>query len=236
MDTTFHVTHFADALKKMAGQIFGLTDAQMNDPMLKEVLLEVPIEMDLYIDAMCRETGLKIQPAKKLAKSPRELLQFFGTEYVRQAQDDYWIQRLLVDVSGLQRVLVPDTRFLNEAKALKAAGGLIIKVFRIDLASADGHASETEMAQIEPDLLIGVRTGDLSLPARIANLIALGKFSAAKKYDYRTGQQAVQAYLSGKSLEESCVLLGQKHKDTYVLKNLLNYYKVDARCYSVGVQ
>jgi hypothetical protein len=214
----------------MASRIFGLTDVQMNDPAQKEALLESPVHMDSFLEAMCHETGLKVQPAGKIARSPRELMQFFGTEYVRRTQDDYWVQRLIGETSAARRVLVPDTRFLNEAEALKKANGLVIKILRIDAPeSQDGHASETEMAQIEPDLLIGVRTGDLSLPKRVANLIATGKFDAAKRYDYRTAQKAIAAYLGGKSLEESAPLLGQQHKHPYALKNLLDYYQVPQR-------
>jgi len=229
--TTFQIAHFAGALKRMASRIFGLTEAQMNDPVLKEALLESPVQMDLYLEGMRNETGLlDMQPAEKIATSPRTLMQYFGTEYVRKTQDDYWVQRLLGDTSNSRRVLVPDTRFLNESSALKSAGALIIKVLRIDTPeNADSHASETEMNQIEPDLLIGVRTGDLSLPKRIANLIAIGKFEAAKRYDYRTAQKAISAYLAGRSLEESALLLGQQHKHPYALKNLLDYYQVPQR-------
>jgi hypothetical protein len=229
--TTFTVASFAGALKRMAARIFGLTDEQMHDPALKELPLKAPIQMDMFLQAMRAETGLaNIQPAGMVAHSPREVMQYIGTEYVRRAQDDYWIQRLLADTKDERRVLVPDTRFINEANALRSAGGRIIKVVRIDAPEKkDGHASETEMAAIEPDLLIGVRTGDLSLPTKIASLIALGKFAAACRYDYRNALKAMEVYISGKSAEESARLLGQDHKDPYVLYNLLDYYGIPRR-------
>ena len=228
--TTFEVGHFAGALKRMSARIFGLTEDQMHDPARKEEPLKAPLHLDLFVGAMQNETGLPIRPAGKVATTPREVMQFFGTEYVRRAQDDYWVQRLLGDTASQRRVLVPDTRFPNEAEALRSVGGRIIKVVRIDApASTDGHASEKEMASIEPDLLLGVRTGDLSLPRRVAVLIAQGKFDAATRYDYRTGQRAIQAYLSGTSAEGSALLLGQKHKDPYALYNLLDYYGIPAR-------
>ena len=227
---TFKVYHFADALKRMSGRIFGLTDEQMHDPAIKELPLPVPIQMDLYLDAMRSETGLAVQPAGKVARTPREVMQYFGTDYVRRTQDDYWVQRLLRDVGGTRRALVPDTRFENETEAIRSVGGRTIKVVRIDLeAPVDGHASETEMAGIEPDLLLGVRTGDLSLPERVANLVALGKFDAACRYDYRRVKEAIAAYVSGKTLEESALLLGQNHKHPYALRNALEYYGVPLR-------
>ena len=229
LGATFRITHFAKVLKRMAARIFSINELRFNDPSLKETLFDFPIDMDIYLDIMRQETGLQdIKPLKKIANNPRELMQFFGTEYVRSIQNDYWIQRLIGDVFGDRRILVPDTRFLNEAEALRKIGGLIIKVVRIDsFNNSDSHASETEMDKIEPDLLLGIRTGDLSLPQRVANLIATGKFRAAKKYDYRTAQTSIKTYLSGKTLEESSIFLGQNNKDPYVLKNILDYYKID---------
>lgn len=225
----FAIHHFAGALKRMSARIFGLKDDQMHDPSLKEAALSSPVDMDLFVDAMCLETGLAIQPAGKIARSAREILQFFGTEYVRRAQSDYWIQRLLHDASQ-RRVLVPDTRFANEVTALRSVGGRIIKIVRIDIQpTEDAHASEEEQKTIEPDLLIATRTGDLSLPSRVANLVALGKFDAALRYDYRRALRAIQSYTSGASVEDSARLLGQKHKDPYALHNLLSYYGVPLR-------
>jgi hypothetical protein len=227
---TFTVAPWAGALKRIAGRVFGLTHEQMHDPSLKEAPLKAPIQMDMFVQAMISETGLNIQPAKLIAHSPRELMQYLGTEYVRKAQDDYWVQRLLADIREERRVLVPDTRFINEAKAIWSVGGKIIKVVRIDAPeNKDGHASETESSGIKPDLLLGVRTGDLSLPKRVAYLIACGKFDAACRYDYRLATQAMEAYVSGTSAEESARLLGQNHKHPYVLYNLLDYYGVPRR-------
>lgn len=227
---SFTIAHFAADLKHMSGRIFGLSLEQMHDPALKEATLKAPLDMDLFLEAMCSETGLSIQPAGKIARSPREVMQYFGTEYVRRTQDDYWIQRLIVGVQRHRRALVPDTRFLNETAAIRLAGGRVIKIVRIDAPEkTDGHSSETEMAAIEPDLLIGVRTDDLSLPKRIANLVAAGKFAAACKYDYRKARKAIESYVSGKSVEESARLLGQDHKDPYTLHNILDYYGIQQR-------
>jgi len=226
---TFQVVHFAKVLKQMAARLFRLTDAQMNDPTFKESSLAVPIHMDHLLEAMRQETGLmELQPAGKIATSPREVMQFFGTEYVRRAQGDYWIQRLLGEVKHGRRLLVPDTRFPDEADALRSVGGRIIKVLRIGSPEqGDTHASETETDKIEPDLLLGIKTGDLSLARRVATLIALGKFKAAAKYDYRIAQIAIAEYLAGKSLEEAARILGHKHP--YPLHNLLDYYGIDVR-------
>jgi hypothetical protein len=163
------ITHFADDVKELSGRIFGLTVNQMHDPTLKDLPFEATLAMDPFVDAMQEETRLKIVPAGLIARTPREVLQFFGTDYVRKAQDDYWIQRVLAQIVGKRQVLVADTRFANEASALRSKGARIIKIVRIDLPDKkDNHASETEVASLKADLVVGVLTGDLSMPMRVA--------------------------------------------------------------------
>jgi hypothetical protein len=182
----FYITHFADRLKEIAGKVFGLTNEQFNDQDLKEVLFDTPIVMDLSLDALRIETGLDLQKQDKVANNPREILQYFGTEYTRKVQDDYWVQCVLDDVKDRNNVLIPDTRFPNEAKAIRSVGGLVIKVVRVDMpVSTDGHASETQVAAIEPDLLIGATTGDFDTLKKIAGYIAKNDFNTALQFDYR---------------------------------------------------
>jgi hypothetical protein len=226
---SFDVLHFADDLKRMASRIFSIPLECFIDPSKKEIPFDIPLELDLFVPAMSLETGLKIVPLGFIAKSPRDVMQLFGTEYVRGIQDDYWIGRTIDKISS-KKVLIPDTRFVKEANGIRSVNGRIIEVIRIDLPdSGDLHSSETERSLIKPDLVIGVRTGDLSLPIRVAKLIAMGKFNSAKRYDYRAARKAILEYQSGNSLENSAKLLGENHKDPYCLKNILEYYGVPIR-------
>lgn len=226
----FKVLHFADDLKRCASRIFGIEAEHFNDPALKESPLLVALQLDLFLVAMRVETGLPIEPAGCTARTPREVLQYFGTEYVRRASPNYWVDRTLQDIGKSRLVLVPDTRFLNEAEGVRAKGGFIIEIVRIDVPqNTDSHTSETERATLKPDLIVGVRTGDMDLPKRVANLIAKGKFKSALRYDYRTALEAIKVYQAGSSLEESSRLLGDNGKDPYCLKNILNYYGVPIR-------
>lgn len=227
---SFRIVHFASSLKRMCGRIFGLSEPQMHDEAEKEAPLPAPIELDLFVEAMRKETGLNIQPAGHVARTSREVMQYFGTEYVRRAQEDYWVQRLLGEVNGARRVLVPDARFPNEAEAIRSVGGLLIKIERIDLSQpTDGHASETEAARVTPELVLGVRTGELSLATRVAKLIAGNKFDSAQRYDYRRARSAISAYSAGATAEESSRLLGGNCKDPTVIKNLFEYYGIAFR-------
>lgn len=227
----FVVKHFAGPLKQIAQRAFGLTHDQMHNPVSKEALLSVPVDMDLYLRAMKSETGLDIKPANMLAKSPREIMQFLGTDYVRKTQDDYWIQRWLSSTLGDHCVLVPDLRFPNEEQAIRSVGGLVIRIVRIDApASTSSHSSETEIDKINADLVVGVRTGDLSIAKRVATLIARNKFKDALRFDYRGAKASIEAYNSGRNIEESSKLLyGNNRLSIHTFKNLLLYYGIPQR-------
>lgn len=83
------------------------------------------------------------------ALSVRRILQWWGTEY-RRAQDyDYWTKAWERKISGydLQKVhiLVDDVRFMNELKTLRGLGARIIKIDRPGYAAGGNHASETSL-------------------------------------------------------------------------------------------
>lgn len=163
-DSSYQTMHFASLLKTMCQDIFNLRSAQIHDPKVKEEVIQ-PVVMDEYLPAMIAITGLDLQRQNKVAYTPREIMQYFGTDYVRAAQNDYWVSRTLKSAKKRGgNVLLPDTRFLNEYEAVKAAGGKIIKVVRLGGPLSDvgaGHISETEMDQFVPDYTFRISNGDL---------------------------------------------------------------------------
>jgi len=187
-------------------RIFGITERQLTDPAIKDTPLSSPIVLDNYVEIMKSETGIAIGQHGLIARTPREVMQFFGTNYVRHTQDDYWVESFMSKMT--KRTLVPDVRFMNEAEAIKKDGGCLIKIVRIDSEdTGDTHVSETEIDKIDPDLVIGTRTNNLSLPSVVANLVAIGKFKSAMVYDYRMIQKAISAYTSGEGAVKAVTLL-----------------------------
>lgn len=101
--------------------------------------------------------------------TPRKLLQFIGTECGRKLiHPNIWVNATMVDYkylwksTGKELVLpkseyedsndittpnwiITDTRFPNEAKAIKDRGGIIIRVERPNMISNDNHSSETSL-------------------------------------------------------------------------------------------
>lgn len=174
------IVHFADDLKEMAVSIFGLTMHQVYDPIGKATPFvkpapmddfmpgmgsvqsaTAPIVMDDFVTQMSAATGLDILPRGIVAETPRHILQYFGTEYVRSIKNSYWIDRTMRKVSG-SGTLVPDMRFPDEVNAIRDAGGLVVRLIRDgDVATTDAHVSER--LDYVPDETLHFRTGDLEL-------------------------------------------------------------------------
>lgn len=73
----------------------------------------------------------------------RQLLQRLGTEFGRQQiADDIWIRCWEARIKPHDRVVTDDVRFLNEAEAVKAAGGQMWKITRASVQRNTDHPSE----------------------------------------------------------------------------------------------
>lgn len=113
-------------------------------------------------------TNLKDQEDCHWGISPRYVLQHVGTDIFRNdlkrwipniyCPSTLWVEnfkRWVTKRTG--NVVVSDVRFLDEAKCIKALGGTIVRVERPSLYTSGqvhNHASETDMYQIQPDIVL----------------------------------------------------------------------------------
>jgi hypothetical protein len=83
------------------------------------------------------------------AVTVRRILQWWGTEYRRSQDSDYWTKAWGHKIEQLDlenmHVLIDDVRFLNELRVIKLHGGLIVKIERPGFDGANNHASETSL-------------------------------------------------------------------------------------------
>jgi hypothetical protein len=83
------------------------------------------------------------------AVTVRRILQWWGTEYRRAQDPDYWTKAWERKVSGLDlqriHVLVDDVRFVNELQMLLRLGAKVVKIERPGYAAGGNHASETSL-------------------------------------------------------------------------------------------
>lgn len=87
----------------------------------------------------------------------RTILQWWGTEFRRDmCHKEYWTSRLVQKAvqlkhKGCEFVLIPDTRFHNEADVIRNVGGVLIRVTRNLTEAVDNHPSEREQLEIKVD-------------------------------------------------------------------------------------
>jgi len=106
------------------------------------ILLGVPVE--LFEDREFKESYIP-----KYDMTVRELLQRFGTEFIRETvHPNLWVEATFVGYNG-QDCIVSDVRFINECDAIKSRGGIIVKVNR--QTKKQNHPSENEIDFIIPD-------------------------------------------------------------------------------------
>jgi hypothetical protein len=115
------VYHFADTLKNLAVELFGIqphqvfgTDSDKNE-LINYSWENMPTETN--------KTG---------DMTAREFLQYFGTSVVRSINTNAWVQatikRITSENTGV--AVIPDVRFPNEVQAIKHAGGIVIRMER----------------------------------------------------------------------------------------------------------
>jgi len=140
---------FADALREEVCAAFQVPMRYLTTQACKEIPIRV-----LSLDR-CMNTAFVTAAVEALSgvdmrapRSPRQIMQLWGTEYRRNQAEDYWLQRASKTIAGHLEVgtsvVVTDVRFANEAALIRAAGGHLWRVSRPGYEIAPGaHASET---------------------------------------------------------------------------------------------
>lgn len=156
--TGYEVRSFATPLKKMVCALVGCTMDDLEDYDYKENT-EVPEHLWAY----CANGKHTI----------RALMQGLG-DLMRKENPDIFIECTL---NSKDDFLVSDCRFPNEAKAVKARGGIVIKVVRPDVKASDSHQSETLIDEIDADYTVFNDTTLENLVANVDSLVRLLKTS-----------------------------------------------------------
>lgn len=107
--TTFRQNNFAESLKLSVELIFGFTNKELNDPALKEIVID-----------------------RWPFKSPREILQNFAnlcrTMYAQDIWVRAWERRIKLIGDNSNCIIVTDLRHIEEVEKLRELGAKIIYV------------------------------------------------------------------------------------------------------------
>lgn len=119
----------------------------------------------LYCSALEHEYGTHSE-ILAAPRSPRQIMQWWGTEYRRQHDQGYWTGAVVASVNYacknfLMHHVITDVRFENEAQAVRNMGGVIWQVKRPGTGpiTADDythatHISEVDGSQFAPQAVI----------------------------------------------------------------------------------
>jgi hypothetical protein len=130
----FEIKSYARELKEKIKYDFDMTDEQVYGD-----LKEVP---DIrYIK--------EVLPT--VYWTPRELLQYFGTDVYRKIDPNIWVRLLRKKLDPNKNYIITDARFPNELDWAAEEGGYRLIIQRDDRSDIhnDGHASETSLNDFE---------------------------------------------------------------------------------------
>lgn len=168
----FRKLAFADALRGEVANAFDLSLSDLINPHLKNVptvalrMRRAPHDfltaVILSLSAAAPDHRTPLSDAwLDEPRSPRQILQWWGTEYRRAQSPRYWTAQLikrLADYSrdGETRFVITDVRFDNEAYALRMAGAVLWQIIRRGHhgATEGDHVSATDGSRFNPEVVI----------------------------------------------------------------------------------
>lgn len=108
----------------------------------------------------------KLSPFLQAPQSPRQLMQWWGTDYRRNTTHDaYWTRHMIARIRAHQegdqwRTVVSDVRYDNEADTIRKMGGQLWHITRPGVERTSQHSSATDGSQFKADLVIN-NAGDM---------------------------------------------------------------------------
>lgn len=174
------LTGEAGSGKDTVGQILSNGHGYIRESFKANIIYPLANIFDISPSIFC-DRELKEEPSDSLfGKSPREVMQSFGTDWGRNMiHPDIWVKHTMRNIRKLLdenfKVVITDVRYNNEAQMIRDLGGEIWKIdrpdnpFKIDTL----HCSENGIADDHIDLTIKNHSDIDKLKRMI--LIALGK-------------------------------------------------------------
>jgi len=127
-------THLAD---------YSFTRLAFADP-LRAAALAVNPYIDGYRHRLSDIVGPNGWEAAKRTPEVRAFLQRFGVA-IRDIDPDFWVNATMRRIEPGKRYVITDVRFPNEAQAIKARGGFVVRVHRPGVKAVNAHVSETAL-------------------------------------------------------------------------------------------
>jgi hypothetical protein len=154
---------FADNLKQMCIHAFRLTEDQVYTQIGKQTKFEKPVSLNIFhlsdivswVDMVNRIlvkgdqfTKMKRNLGRSF-ESPRDILQFVGTEICRECIDlNFHLNVLESQIKMHDNVVISDVRFHNELEFIKKLNGALVLVKDINQPQSEStHESEQDLPE-----------------------------------------------------------------------------------------
>jgi len=184
-DKRFKRLAFADRLKTICVEVFGIRRPDFDHPQKKDCLLDAPIKLDKQIDRLREVSKVpEIKPRGWVANTPRQLLQYIGTDYIRSVRPTYWIDAVRDEVESADadtRFAITDVRFPNEAQRIHELGGKVLRLVRLGRQDDPHPEHSSENLDFPSDYTLGIVENNWTLPQLIAIGSAMGQLDTRLK-------------------------------------------------------
>ena len=140
----WHIKKWAGKLKTIASILTGIPVENFEDQEFKKTLLgpEWGTVKDIPLNGVPVFADIQFNSLM----SVRDFLQKLGTDAIRDnLHENTWVNATLADYTTESNWIITDTRFPNEAEAIKKAGGIVIRINRPGVQPINPHPSETSL-------------------------------------------------------------------------------------------
>lgn len=150
---------FSDNLKEACMDVFKFTPTQVYTQEGKRAVLSKPVvitegSIQCIVEWMAKTHKVNASDRNykrflgKVLSTPREVLQFVGTDIMRFYVPTYHIDVVKKKVLESNNIIITDVRFKNEANLVYELGGLLIRVERPDyLRAVRGSGMSTHISE-----------------------------------------------------------------------------------------
>jgi hypothetical protein len=156
----WHIKKWAGKLKTIASILTGIPVENFEDQEFKKTLLgpEWGTVKDIPLNGVPVFADIQFNSLMTV----RDFLQKLGTDAIRDGlHENTWVNATLADYTTESNWIITDTRFPNEAEAIKKAGGIVVRINRPGVQPINPHPSETSLDDWEFDAVIN-NDGDVS--------------------------------------------------------------------------
>lgn len=186
-DSGWEIKKWAGKLKVVAAMLTGIPVEKFEDQEFKKTYLG-PEWATLRMKPGKRQDGIfpKLTDMEPVPMTVRDFLQKLGTDALRDGlHKNAWVNALMSDYVGMYDLdtdrttypnwIITDTRFPNEAQAIKQANGVIIRVERPGVKPINDHPSEVSLDKWKFDHVIENKGSIEDLSKKIKEVLELYK-------------------------------------------------------------